>query len=209
MSVFYSIVGIFIHVPAFLLVVTIHGYAKAAVSLAVGDKGPAESGRLTFNPVKHLDAFGFLCFFFFRLGWSKPMDLKPFSYKGDRRKNELIVSIFPLAVNLMAAAVFAVCVHFLSVSVPREVLLERGGQRFLYDLMRILAFQNMTFVIFNLIPIYPLDGSRILAVVKPGWWAKIKNNERMAQTVLMVLMFLHILDAFISTFAAGILSFII
>jgi Zn-dependent protease len=190
-----------LHVPACAVAVTLHSYARAAASLSLGDKVPTDQGRLSFNPCKHLDAFGFLCFLFFRLGWSKPMDTRPFAYKGDRRKGELIVAVMPPAVNLFASGVFAAAAYMMPAG-------QGLGTGLLYLFIRTLAFQNLAFVLFNLIPVYPLDGARIVAAVKPGWWIKLHARERMAQLVLMIALCLGFAGAFINAFVYAILGFI-
>ncbi|MCL2702097.1 MAG: site-2 protease family protein [Defluviitaleaceae bacterium] len=208
MTALYQLIRIFIHVPAGIIAFTLHGYARAAASLALGDKYPANQGRLTLNPLRHIEPVGFLCFLFFRLGWSKPVETRPFAYTKDRRKSELIVAVLPLAVNLLAAAVFAVIAHVMLAGVPGDVMNARGGHRLIFDLVAAGAYYNLCFVLFNLIPVSPLDGARFIAIVKPGWWVKLLNRERMAQTILLILLFFNILGGFIGYFAGGILRFI-
>jgi Zn-dependent protease len=190
----------FIHVPVCIIIVTLHSYARAAVSLALGDNAPVNQGRLTFNPVKHFDALSLICFIFFGLGWSKPMDTKRFNYRGDKRKSELVAAVLPLAVILLFAGISSAAAHITAAA---------GGISYINDILNNFAFFSLAFVIFNLIPIYPLDGARIVAVVKPGWWIKIHGRERTAQTVLMALLCFNILGAVIKSFVDGILGFII
>lgn len=207
MTALMSVLGLFIHIPGILIACTLHGYSRAAVSSFLGDKNPGRLGRLTINPIRHIEPIGFLCLFFFGLGWAKPVETKPFGYK-NRRKGEIIVSILPLVVNLLGAAVLAVASHIMAVSIPYDITAWGSWTRLAYNGLTAGAYLNLTFVIFHLIPIYPLDGARILNLINPRWAGKIMYNQHIAQTALMVLLCFGILGALISPLANGILNFV-
>jgi Zn-dependent protease len=210
MPVWWSVVRMFIPLAAGVAAFTLHSFTRAAASVALGDKTPANQGRLTVNPFKHIEGLGLLCLFFFGLGWDKPVETRPFAYRGNRRKGEFIVAVLPMVVNLLAASVFAAAAHALALAVPYETMILEGGlsgQRVAYEFLAAGAFVNLSFVIFNLIPIYPLDGARIIAAVKPNWWFKIQSRERILQMVLMLLLCFGILGLIISPLADGALSF--
>lgn len=207
MAVLVEILRLFIHVPAIVVAFTLHGYARAVASSALGDKYPKSHGRITLNPLRHFEPVGFLMLLFFGLGWGKPVETRPFAYK-NRKTGALIVAILPLTVNLLLAAIFASIAHVMAATIAYPLMSGLSWQRFVYEIIVAGAFYNLSFALFNLIPIYPLDGARILAVAKPRWSERIVYNERIAQTVLMLLLFFGVLNMIINPMSAGILGFL-
>ena len=207
MTALISFLGLFIHIPGIVIACILHGYSRAAVSSALGDTNPKRLGRLTLNPLKHLEPIGFLCMFFFGLGWARPVETKPFGYK-NRRKSEIIVAVLPLTVNLLGAAIFSAASHVMAASIPYDILFWGGWTRLAYNMLTAGAYFNLTFVIFHLIPIYPLDGAQILNLINPRWAGKIMYNQPIAQTALMLLLCFGILGALIGPLADTLLSFI-
>lgn len=143
--------------PAVLFAVVCHEYSHGKVSDILGDPTPRDSGRLTFNPFKHLDLIGTICMLFFRVGWAKPVPINPNYYK-NQRKGIILVSLAGPAANFLAA--------FLCVTV--EGLLIKYGSvssHIVIGLALLMEYStkvNIGLGIFNLIPIPPLDGSKIL-----------------------------------------------
>lgn len=143
-----------------LLAVTVHEVAHGWMALRLGDPTAKLLGRLTFNPLKHLDPIGTLVFFLTRtIGWAKPVPINPFNFRDPRRDMALVALAGPLANVLLA---------LLCASAYRGVvaldLVDRFEILFLPIalMLRIAVMVNLGLALFNLIPIPPLDGSRIL-----------------------------------------------
>ncbi len=145
-----------------------HGYA----AYLFGDDTAKRAGRLTFNPLKHLDPFGALLLLFAGVGWAKPVPvnttrLRPY------RAGLLAVSVAGIVVNLVLAALFGLLLYFLKETQPEAVyytLVERVTTGW-SGLLSLVAFYagliNLVLALFNLVPVPPLDGSRILMALVP------------------------------------------
>jgi len=150
-----------------LVALTFHEVAHGMVAFRLGDPTAKLMGRLTLNPLKHLDPLGTLIFFIVNIGWAKPVPVDPRHFK-DPHKGMLLVAVAGPAANFALALGFAGLFHiFTSINVPgADSLLFRV----LYPLVLICqagVFVNLILGIFNLLPIPPLDGSNILAGLLP------------------------------------------
>lgn len=145
-------------IPALLLALTIHEFAHAFVSHRLGDPTPKRQGRLTLNPLAHIDPFGLIMLWLFRFGWGRPVEIDP-SYYRDRRKGTILVSFAGPLSNMITAFVIA----WLQV-----LALLTTQNQFVSNLLATAFSFNIFLAVFNLIPIPPLDGSKILAGLLPG-----------------------------------------
>lgn len=156
-------------VPGFLLAITVHEYTHGYVALRLGDPTAKLAGRLTFNPISHLDPIGTLALVLTRMiGWAKPVPVDP-RYLKNPRQDMLWISLGGPAANMVAAVVLALVLHvilFLFEGRPASQL----SNYFVGPLFLILRFAvriNIVLAVFNLIPVPPLDGSSILAGLLP------------------------------------------
>lgn len=147
--------------PALLLTLTVHEFAHAYVSHRLGDPTPKWQGRLTLNPIAHIDPIGFLMIMFFRFGWGKAVEIDPKYYR-NRRQGLMLVSVAGPAANIVTAFVLVVAHIIFLVFVPGT----EGG--FVGELLSTAISLNIFLAVFNLLPIPPLDGSKILASLLPG-----------------------------------------
>lgn len=145
-------------IPALLLALTIHEFAHAFVSHKLGDPTPKRQGRLTLNPLAHVDPFGLIMLWLFRFGWGRPVEIDA-SYYRDRRKGTILVSFAGPLSNMITAFVIA----WLQV-----LALLTTQNQFIFSLLSTAFSFNIFLAVFNLIPIPPLDGSKILAGLLPG-----------------------------------------
>jgi Zn-dependent protease len=178
--------------PGFLLAITVHEYTHGYVAYRLGDPTAKLAGRLTFNPISHLDPFGTLVLVLTQMiGWAKPVPVDP-RYLHNPRKDMLWISLGGPAANLVTAVVLAVLLHI--------VLFLFGGRAvgqstsfILAPLVYILLFGvkiNVILAIFNLIPIAPLDGAKILGGMLPRRQAyELEKLEPYGFIILMLLVF--------------------
>lgn len=146
-------------IPTLLLAMAIHEYAHAAVAYSLGDPTPKYMGRLTMNPLVHVDFLGLLLFFFAGFGWAKPVQVDT-TYLKNARKDMMTISLAGPAANLLLAFIAT----FLYVLLTELGLLNNG----LHIFLRYLQLYNIWFAIFNMFPFPPLDGFKVLTGILPG-----------------------------------------
>ena len=164
---------------AALIALTIHEYAHGYVAYKLGDGTAKALGRLSLNPMKHLDPFGALCMIFFHFGWAKPVPINARNFK-DPKKGFALTALAGPAINLITGF-FTIFVYLLC-----STYFKTSSSTFINNLcINTLLFLiyffsiNIGLGIFNLIPIPPFDGSRILNVVlPPKWYFKIMQYEK-------------------------------
>lgn len=151
-----------------LFSIIIHEIAHGSVAYALGDPTAKEAGRLDLNPLKHLDPIGSVLLPFFMsilggpiIGWAKPVPVNPI-YFSDRRWGDLKVSLAGPVANFTVALIFGLIIKF--ISLPEDFLM----------IATIVVFYNIALGIFNLIPIFPLDGSHVLFALLPERFEEIK-----------------------------------
>ena len=173
---------------ATLITLSIHEFFHAYAAYKLGDNTAKYMGRLTINPIKHLDPIGALCMVFFRFGWAKPVPIDPRNFKNPKR--DFAISALAGPVSNLLVAFFSSFLYLLTyallkdVSFPSNVALQiaQNSLDFLFIFHRI----NVGLAIFNLIPIPPLDGSRILNAVLPSrLYFKFMKYERTIYYVLI------------------------
>lgn len=157
--------------PAILVAFTFHEYAHALVADKLGDKTARFQGRLTLNPTKHIDPFGFLCVLLLGIGYARPVQVNPGAFK-DYYKDDLKVSLAgPFANFIVAAAgaiILALYSRFLYVIMPRSLA------QIIYLMLFYIVSINISLGIFNLLPIPSFDGFSLVRDLKPG---KFRNFE--------------------------------
>ena len=164
---------------AALIALTVHECAHGYVAYKLGDNTAMSLGRLSLNPLKHLDPFGVVCMVLFHFGWAKPVPIDPRNFKNPRKGFALTAMAGP-AVNLILGFFTAFC-YLLCLSTFKQ-----SSNVFLYNIqlntIRFLSYfftVNIGLGIFNLIPVPPFDGSRILNVILPERiYFKVMRYER-------------------------------
>ena len=175
--------------PAMLWAITFHEYCHGYAAYKCGDRTAELDGRLSLNPLHHLDPVGALCLLLFRFGWAKPVPINPGNFKNPRR-DMVIVALAGAAGNILTAFV---CVQLAKVA--PSLFQSYGAQMFI----QILIYMNIGLAAFNLIPIPPLDGSRILYVFLPyKWMHGYYVLERYGMFILLGLMITNILPILMS-----------
>jgi Zn-dependent protease len=168
--------------------VVIHEVSHGYVAQMFGDPTPRLQGRLTLNPLKHLDIFGSIIIPLITFmaggiifGWAKPVEINPYNMT-NRRKGELFTAFAGPASNLTLALIFGLIIRFAYTA----GLISEGFMQ----LSVMIVITNVTLAIFNLIPIPPLDGSKILFSLLPARYEHIRYYMEMYSLVLVILLIL-------------------
>ena len=159
--------------PGIIIGLSFHEFAHAWVSDKLGDPTPRRQGRVTLNPLAHIDWIGFLALLLVGFGWGKPVQIDPSYYK-HRRRDEFFVAIAGVTMNLILAVVL---------SIPAKIMmktLSAGTSDLVYDIYLILFYAitiNLVLMVFNLIPCPPLDGwgivTQLFGLDRYRWWYTI------------------------------------
>lgn len=194
-------------VVAALFAIILHEIAHGLVSTWLGDPTPKRQGRLSLNPLKHLDPIGTLCLIFFHVGWAKPVVVNPDYYKNKKRGMALVALAGPLMNFLLAIFSIIITAIFVKVNAYSNVLI------IIYNFLLYFSVINLGLGLFNLIPIPPLDGSRILgAFLKDDTYEQYMKYERYGFIIIAILLALSSLrgngTSFISELVDIIFNFI-
>lgn len=149
--------------PAIIIGLSFHEYAHAIVSYKLGDPTPKMQGRVTINPMAHIDPLGLAALIFAGFGWGVPVQINPANY-ANRRKGELLVSLAGVTMNLIIAVLFTVIAKVLLVTLGAATLSVSWGGVLWTMIMYVIQI-NLVLMIFNLIPCPPLDGFSIIAEI--------------------------------------------
>lgn len=161
-------------IVAILIAITIHEWAHAYTAYKLGDDTARWAGRLTWNPLAHLDLLGALMFLFVGFGWAKPVPVDPRNFRHPTRDSALVAIAGPIS-NLVLAFIAAALLSFLApaTGVQLETGMSAGNAAltiFLLILQSSLVI-NLALMAFNLLPVPPLDGSNILRLFIPWQWS--------------------------------------
>lgn len=171
--------------PPILIALTFHEFAHAYAAHRYGDDTAKELGRLSLNPLRHLDPLGTIMIFLVHFGWAKPVPVNPYRLKNPRKDMLWISAAGPLA-NIMLALASGLLLRFL-LAIKGTPDSHTGTAMELFIFMVIMSLQiNLALAIFNILPIAPLDGSKILSGLLPVGFAKfIGVLERYGPFVLI------------------------
>lgn len=172
-------------VPA-LICITLHELAHGYVAYRLGDDTAKRAGRLTLNPLRHIDIMGLLMMIVFKFGWAKPVPVNMWKFKNPKKGMAITAAAGPIA-NLLIALVFLFLYGFLF------ALLHRPGRslNWLLEMLYITAYLSVALAIFNIIPIPPLDGSKVLfSCISDRSYTKLMYYERYGMIILLVLVLL-------------------
>ncbi len=173
--------NLIISIPTILYALTIHEYFHGWTANKFGDPTAKLQGRLTLNPIAHIDILGALCFVFAHFGWGKPVPVNPNNFKNPRRDN-MIVSFAGPASNFVSALLFGIIFQLLR----NTSFIPSGASAVLYSLLLTGIVINLSLAFFNMIPLFPLDGSHILEGLLPYRMAvKYKEIERYSPFILL------------------------
>ncbi len=182
--------------PGIIIGLSFHEFAHACVSATLGDPTPRRQGRVTVNPMAHIDPIGFLALLLVGFGWGKPVQIDPGYYK-HRRRDEFLVGIAGVTMNLLIAIIF---------SIPAKMMLKAfsgtPASDLVYNTYSIIFYIvtiNIVLMIFNLIPCPPLDGwgiiTQLFRLDRYSWWYTV---YRYGTWILLALIVFNVTDLIIT-----------
>ncbi len=176
------ILELFLSLPPLLFALTVHEYFHGFVAYKMGDPTARLYGRLTLNPLRHIDIIGFIVFLLFRFGWARPVPINPYNFK-DIKKGIISTALAGPISNFILALLFGIALR----------LFKHIDQAFapIYLMLQLGVIYNLILCAFNLIPIPPLDGSKVLFNLLPARYEYTKFwLERYGVIVLLGMIFI-------------------
>lgn len=184
---------------AILFSLTIHEFAHAFAATKQGDPTPKLMGRLTFNPIAHIDMIGFFSLLIVGFGWGKPVPVNPVYFKNGKKGDMIVAFAGPLA-NFIAIIVFGIIIKLVL------SLGNFGPNNLLILFLFFIVMINVVLGIFNLIPLPPLDGSHILFNILPSEFNELKY--KLAKNGPWILLIIIMADRFLGIgLLSGLFSF--
>ena len=176
-----------------MVILPFHELAHGFVAYKLGDNTAKNQGRLTFNPLHHINYIGALCLLLVGFGWAEPVPVDPRYFKNPKRDMALVALAGPVA-NIIAALVGALLSNLFVVCVPVAYMSATWFMAVEYFFYAYVSV-NISLAVFNLIPLPPLDGSKILGAFLPHEaYVKMLMNERTLSTILILLVATNIVD---------------
>lgn len=186
--------------PAILIALSVHECAHAWAAYKLGDPTAKNFGRLTINPLKHLDPLGVLCMIVARFGWARPVPVNSRNLKNPKR-DMVLVSLAGPAANIVLAFIGLLVLRILQVFLLPALSpvslgsFGTGAIVMLLEFLVLFCMLNAGLAIFNLLPIPPLDGSHLLALILPSRiYFKYVQYERYISFALVLLLVFNVLD---------------
>ncbi len=198
-----SLLSLILSIPGLFLALSFHEFAHGYAAYLMGDNTARYDGRLSLNPLAHLDIVGTLCLLFFHFGWAKPVPINPYNFR-NRKWGTIIVSLAGPMANFVLAILCTIAYKLIAAFVPNSQIAEFFFMIFLYA-----QVMNVGLMVFNLIPIPPLDGSKVLMEFLPSNLRyKMYGIERYSGIILLLLIWTNALSPLLSTVAGWVYSLI-
>ena len=175
----FNLVSLLLTLPGVFIALTFHEFAHAYAADKLGDYTPRRQCRLNLNPLSHIDPFGFVMLLFAGIGWGKPVEINPrnFDRKVSMTAGEAIVAFAGPLMNMLLALVFTIVFYAVGTFAPTTFTLSQVGI-IVMTILQSIVFVNIGLGVFNLIPLPPLDGSKIVMHFLP-YNAKVWVQDHM------------------------------
>lgn len=172
-----------ISLPGLFTAIIFHELAHGYTAYKLGDPTAKEAGRLTINPLKHIDPIGFIFMLIFKFGWAKPVPINPYNFK-NRKRDTILVSIAGPATNFTIAIIIGLLINIIPI---RNYII--------FQILLITLWYNIMLGTFNLLPFPPLDGSKIVASLLPVKYEYyFYKYEKYLYTILLFLILTDLID---------------
>ena len=204
----FSIVELLLTLPGVLVAITFHEFAHAFAADKLGDDTPRMQGRLNLNPLSHLDPFGVFMLVFAHIGWGKPVEINPrnFNRKISMSAGEAIVAFAGPLMNFILAIIFTIIYYAVIKFAGMSFMLTTVG-KVITTMLSYTIIVNVGLGVFNLIPLPPLDGSKILKNFLPynarNW---IETHEFMFYMIFLVIWITDIASLIINPIISAIVT---
>lgn len=186
--------------PAIVLCLSIHESAHGGAAYLLGDRTARDSGRVTLSPLAHIDPMGFVCLLLFGFGWARPVPVNIANFKNRRWGMALTALAGPISNFITAFAAY--CLYF--------VVRMNGSSAFMWSLAQFLAIvasMSVGLGVFNLIPVHPLDGSRVVDAFMPfSWSLKLQKYQNIILLVFILALWRGWLDGIMNLVQSGVLT---
>lgn len=193
--------------PGIIIGLSFHEFAHAWMSDRLGDPTPRRQGRVTINPLAHIDWVGFLALLLVGFGWGKPVQIDPSYYK-HRRRDEFLVGIAGVTMNLIIAIIFAIPARLIHNTLGGAAVTD-----LMYNLYLIIFYTvtiNVVLMVFNLIPCPPLDGwgiiTQLFRLDRYRWWYKVYQY---GTWILLALILLNVTDLILTPLVSLIVGILV
>ena len=181
-----------IRIPGIIIAVTMHEYVKALASTRLGDTLPKKEGRLSLNPLKQMDPLGAICLLVWGYGWGNPVNTSPMYYR-NRRRDTVIAHATPSLCNVIIGVAFGLAFNCFSRAIPIGISLD--AYSIIQQILASIAIYNVSYGLFQFVPVYPLNGAKIFSVLAPADVAiKVQQYEKLLQMILVICIILGAAD---------------
>jgi len=194
------LIGIEYRLPAIILALTVHEFSHAYSAYLLGDPTARNMGRMTLNPIRHLDPIGLICIIIFRFGWAKPVPVNPYNFDSVDHKTGMLLTA-------IAGPLSNIVMCFLGVGMYVVSLLTLGPGVYFTNFMVAFFQINAILAFFNLLPVPPLDGSKVLFGVLPDRFYHYSYSlERYGFVILILMLYAGIPSMVIMPLSQGLIN---